>query len=174
MQVPVIRNWISAMRVELAQRDVARHLEFALVVVVIGHFEPLEVEMQRLAGEQALVAGVPVVELDELGVVELGTHQLALHGLLGAARGVAGEAVILVVEAGQLAPHPVVERRVGELVLQEGLHLLRLLDLRLDVLVVVDTPICSAISEPMICRPIDISSRAARLTWSIHSSARRW
>jgi hypothetical protein len=27
--------------------------------------------MQRLAGEQALVAGVPVVELDELGVIQL-------------------------------------------------------------------------------------------------------
>ena len=137
MQVPVTRKRISAMRVELAQRDVPRHLQFALVVVVIGHFQALQVEMQRLARQQALVAGVPVVELDELRVVELGPHQLALHGLFGAPGGVAGEAVILIIEAGNLALHPVVELRVGELVLQEGLNVLRLLDLRLDVLILV-------------------------------------
>ena len=109
VQEPVIRSVEQRQRVELAQRDVPGQLELALVVVVIGHLHPLEVEMQRLAGEQALVAGVPVVELDELGVVELGAHQLLLHRLLGLARGVAGEAVVLVVEAGQLALHPVVE-----------------------------------------------------------------
>ena len=93
--------------------------------------------MQRLAGQQALMAGVPVVELDELGRVELGPHQLLLHRLLGLPGGVAGEAVVLVVEAGQVALHPVVEDGAGELVLQEGLDVLRLLHLGLDRLVVV-------------------------------------
>ena len=124
-------------RIELAQRDVAGQLELPLVVVVVGHLHPLDVEMQRLAGQQALVAGVPVVELDELGRVELGPHQLPLHRLLRPPGGVAGEAVVLVVEAGQVALHPAVEGRAGELVLQEGLDVLRLLHLGLDGLVVV-------------------------------------
>lgn len=114
-----------------------RHLELALVVVVIGHFEPLEVEMQRLARQQAPMAGIPVVELDELGIVELGPHQFALHRLLGAPRCIAGEAIILIIEPGDLALHPVIELRVGELSPQERLHILRLLDLCLDVLIFV-------------------------------------
>ena len=124
-------------RIELAQRYVPGHLEFARVAVVIGHFQPLDVEMQRLAGQQALMAGIPVVELDELGVVEFRPHQFLFHRRLGAARRVAGETIILVVEAGELAPHPVVELRVGELVLQERQNVLRLLDLGLDVLIFV-------------------------------------
>jgi len=83
------------------------------------------------------MARVPVVELDELGRVELWAHQLLFHRLLRLAGGVAGEAVVLVVQAGQVALHPGVEDGAGEFVLQEGLDILRLLHLRLDGQVVV-------------------------------------
>ena len=85
-------------RVELAQRDVARQLELALVVLEVGHLHPLDVELERLAGEQALAAAVPVVERDEVRRVELRAPQLELHRPLGLARRVEREAVPLVVE----------------------------------------------------------------------------
>jgi len=37
-------------RVELAQGDVAGQFEFPLVVVVIGHLHPLDVEIEGLTG----------------------------------------------------------------------------------------------------------------------------
>ncbi len=110
-------------------------LVLALVVVVIGHLHALEVEVQRLTGEQALAAAIPVVELDKGQLVQLRPHQLVLHGLLGPAGDVEGELVILVIELGKLALHPVVERFAGELGFQELLELLGLFDLRLQILV---------------------------------------
>ena len=116
-------------RVELAQRDVAGQLQFALVVVVVRHLHPLDVQIERLAGEQALAPAVPVVELHEILGVQFGAHQLLLHRPLGLARGVEGEPVVLVVEPRNLALHPQVEIFVGELVVEELIHLLRVRDL---------------------------------------------
>ena len=77
------------------------------------------------------MSAVPVVRLDVGCRVELGAHQLPFHGLLGLAGGVQGEAVVLVVQAGQLALHPAVEFLAGELGLQELEHFLGLADLGL-------------------------------------------
>ena len=56
---------------------------------------------------------------------------------LGSARGVEGEAVVFVVEPRNLALHPQIKLFVGELVVEELVHFLRVLDLLLDIQVLV-------------------------------------
>ena len=97
----------------------------------------MTIQIERLAGEQALAPAVPVVELDEVLGVQFGAHQLLLHRLLGLARGVEREAVVLVVEPRDLALHPEIEFFVGELVVQELIDLLGVLDLLLDIQILV-------------------------------------
>ena len=46
--------------------DQHRLLEFPLVAAVIGQLKPLNVQVQRLAGQQALVAGILVVVEDRV------------------------------------------------------------------------------------------------------------
>ena len=144
-----------------------------LLLLVVGHLHPLDVEIERLAGEQALAPAVPVVELDEVLGVELGAHQLLLHRPLGLARGVEREAVVLVVEARDLALHPEIELLVGELVVQELIDLLGVVDLLSGCSGTRGGRSARRSATVRICRPICISSCAARLYCSSHSSARR-
>ncbi len=90
-------------RIELAQGNVPGQLEFAFVAIVIGHLHPLDVEIERLTAQQPFMTGVPVIELDELGRIEFRPHQFPLHRLLCLTGDIEGEAIVLIVEAGDLA-----------------------------------------------------------------------
>lgn len=118
--------------VELAKRDMARQLQLAFVVFVIRHLHSLDIQMQCLTRKQALSSTIPVVELHEVLGVQLGAHQFLFHRLLRLARGVKGEAVVLVIEPGNLALHPQIEFFIGKFVVQELIHFLRIDDLLLD------------------------------------------
>ena len=121
-------------RVDLEQADVLGQLVLALVQLVVGQLHALDVEVELLAGEQALLAG-EVAELEE-GQVRVA--QLVLQRALGLPGDVEGELEALAVERPHLALHPGVERLVGRLagllVVEEVLDLLGVLDLLLVVL----------------------------------------
>ncbi len=133
------RDWI-----ELAQRHGFGQLQFALVVVVICHLQAFEIQIERFTGEQALAPAVPIVELDKVPGVHFGAHQLLFHGSLGSTRGLEGEAVVFVIESRNLALHPQIKLFVGELVVEELVHFLRVLDLLLDIQVLV---VCDLLSD---------------------------
>ena len=66
------------------------------------------------------------------------------HGSLGSTRGLEGEAIVFVIEPRNLALHPQIKLFVGELVVEELVHFLRVLDLLLDIQVLV---VCDLLSD---------------------------
>src|SRR5262249_36202704 len=86
-------------RIDLEKANLLRQFILPQVVFAISHLHALDIQKERISGEQSLAAAVPVIELDQGLAVQLGSHQLALHRLLGAAGNVKGEAIVLVVEA---------------------------------------------------------------------------
>ena len=101
------------------------------VVLEVARVHALQVVLEALPGQQALLQAVPVAELDEGGVRQ---RQLVAVGALGLLREVVGQLVALEVERRQLPDHPLVELDVGELLLHELAHRARVLDLALVVL----------------------------------------
>ncbi len=108
-------------------------LELAFVVVVVCHLHQFDIQIERLAGEQALVPTISIVELYEVLSIQFGRHQLLFHRPLGFTRRVECEAVILVVEPRNLALHLEGEVFVGELVVEELVYRLGIGNLLLDV-----------------------------------------
>src|SRR6266496_817056 len=124
-------------RVETGERHVLGELVLAPVLLEERQLEALQVEAQRLAGEQPSAPAVPIAELDELLVVELGAHDLVLERLLGPPGEIESDLVAVVVELRELPLHPGVQLFVGELLAQEGVDGLSVLDLALMVVVLV-------------------------------------
>ena len=124
-------------RVELSQRHVFGQLELALVVFVIRHLHPFDIQIKRFTREQAFAPAVPIVEFHKVLSVHFGAHQFLFHRPLGSTRGVEREAIVLVVEPRNLALHPQIKIFVGELVVEELVHFLCVLDLLLNIEVLV-------------------------------------
>ena len=74
-------------RIHLQQADVLGQLVLALVEVVVGHLHALDVQVELLAGQQALLAG----QVAELEIAQFRVAQLVLQGALGLLGDVEGE-----------------------------------------------------------------------------------
>ena len=137
VQRPVVRSCNQRQRIDLQQADVLGQLVLALVEVVVGHLHALDVQVELLAGQQALLAG----QVAELEIAQLRVAQFVLQGALGFLGDVEGELEALRVEPLHLALHPGIERLVGLLagllgafLIQEALDLLGVLHLLAVVL----------------------------------------
>lgn len=92
-------------RVHLEQADVLGQLVLALVEVVVGHLHALDVHVELLPGQQALLAG----QVAELKIAQFRIAQFVLQGAFGLFRNVEGELKALGIQALDLALHPGVE-----------------------------------------------------------------
>src|SRR5262249_15468520 len=118
-----------ALRAYLQEAHVLGELVLSPVELDVRHLHALDVLVELLAGEQALLAS----EVAELDVRETWVAELLLQRALGLARDVERELEGLAIEPLHLALHPRVEGLVRHLALEKRLDLLRLLDLHLVV-----------------------------------------